>query len=87
MLFRSIRRNLNAYDSHLLLVLDEVDVLIRREKSDLIYKLLRIDEGQDQQGSLSLILVSQDNSMLKLFEAAIISRLGESNILDRKSDV
>ena len=79
---QSIRRNLNAYDSHLLLVLDEVDVLIRREKSDLIYKLLRIDEGQDQQGSLSLILVSQDTSMLKLFEAAIISRLGESNTLD-----
>ena len=79
---QSIRRNLNAHDSHLLLVLDEVDVLIRREKSDLIYKLLRIDEGQDQQGSLSLILVSQDTSMLKLFEAAIISRLGESNILD-----
>jgi len=79
---QSIRRNLNAYDSHLLLVLDEVDVLIRREKSDLLYKLLRIDEGQDQQGSLSLILVSQDTSMLKLFEAAIISRLGESNILD-----
>ena len=79
---QSIRRNLNAHDSHLLLVLDEVDVLIRREKSDLIYKLLRIDEGQDQQGSLSLILVSQDASMLKLFEAAIISRLGESNVLD-----
>jgi len=79
---QSIRRNLNAHDSHLLLVLDEVDVLIRREKSDLLYKLLRIDEGQDQQGSLSLILVSQDTSMLKLFEAAIISRLGESNILD-----
>ena len=79
---QSIRRNLNAHDSHLLLVLDEVDVLIRREKSDLIYKLLRIDEGQDQQGSLSLILVSQDTSMLKLFEAAIISRLGESNVLD-----
>ena len=79
---QSIRRNLNAHDSHLLLVLDEVDVLIRREKSDLLYKLLRIDEGQDQQGSLSLILVSQDTSMLKLFEAAIISRLGESNTLD-----
>ena len=79
---QSIRRNLNAHDSHLLLVLDEVDVLIRREKSDLLYKLLRIDEGQDQQGSLSLILVSQDASMLKLFEAAIISRLGESNVLD-----
>ncbi len=81
-IIQSIRRNLNAHDSHLLLVLDEVDALIRREKSDLIYKLLRIDEGRDQQGSLSLMLVSQDVSMLKLFEAAIISRLGESNILN-----
>ena len=63
------------------MVLDEVDLLIRRDNSDLIYKLLRIDEGQEKQGSLSLILVSQDPMLLKLFEPAIISRLGASNIL------
>ena len=60
------------------------DLLIRRDNSDLIYKLLRIDEGQDKQGSLSLILVSQDSMLLKLFEPAIISRLGASNILKMK---
>ena len=78
---QSIRRNLGAHDAHLMLVLDEVDVLIRNDKGDLIYKLLRIDEGQNRQGSLSTILVSQNTSLIKLFEPAIISRLGESNML------
>ena len=80
-IIQSIRRNLISHNSHLLLVLDEVDLLIRRDNSDLIYKLLRIDEGQEKQGSLSLILVSQDTMLLKLFEPAIISRLGASNII------
>ncbi|MGB0622859.1 MAG: Cdc6/Cdc18 family protein [Candidatus Thalassarchaeaceae archaeon] len=83
-IIQSIRRNLISHNSHLLLILDEVDLLIRRDNSDLIYKLLRIDEGQDKQGSLSLILVSQDSMLLKLFEPAIISRLGASNILKMK---
>jgi|TARA_B100002052_G_scaffold65120_1_gene58333 cell division control protein 6 len=78
---QSIRRNLGTQEAHLLLVLDEVDVLIRNDKGDLIYKLLRIDEGQNRQGSVSMILVSQDTSLIKLFEPAIISRLGESNML------
>ena len=80
-IIQSIRRNIKAHETHLLLVLDEVDVLIRSDKGDLIYKLLRIDEGQDQQGSLSIMLVSQDGSLIRLFEPAIISRLGESNVL------
>ena len=80
-IIQSIRRNLRTHQAHLLLVLDEVDVLIRNDKGDLIYKLLRIDEGQGQQGSLSMILVSQDASLIRLFEPAIISRLGESSML------
>jgi cell division control protein 6 len=81
-IIQSIRRNLLAHDLHLLLTLDEVDTLIRRDNSDLIYKLLRIDEGKDHQGSISLILVSQDSALLTLFEPAIISRLGASNLLE-----
>ena len=80
-IIQSIRRNLKAHETHLLLTLDEVDVLIRNDKGDLIYKLLRIDEGQGQQGSLSMMLVSQDVSLIRLFEPAIISRLGESSML------
>jgi len=80
-LIQSIRRNLKMYSRHLILVLDEVDILIRRDSSDLIYKLLRIDEGKDESGTLSLVLVSQDLTIFSLFEKAIKSRLGESNIL------
>lgn len=84
-IIQSIRRNLLAHKNHLLLVLDEVDILVRRDNFDLIYKLLRIDESQERQGSLSLILVSQDPMLMKLFEPAIISRLGASNILQLNS--
>ena len=80
-IIQSIRRNLEARDCHLLLILDEVDVLVRRDSSDLIYKLLRVDEGQERRGSISLILVSQDASLYTMFEEAIRSRLGASNIL------
>ncbi|MFL2975042.1 MAG: Cdc6/Cdc18 family protein [Candidatus Thalassarchaeaceae archaeon] len=78
---QSIRRNIRSRESHLLLILDEVDVLVRRDNSDLIYKLLRIDEDKEGEGTLSLIMVSQEDSLFTLFEAAIKSRLGESNIL------
>jgi len=81
-IIQSIRRNLSTHNAHLLLILDEVDVLILRDSSDLIYKLLRIDEGQEWSGSLSLILVSQNQTLLKLFEPAIISWLGQSNVIE-----
>ena len=81
-IIQSIRRNLSTHNAHLLLILDEVDVLILRDSSDLIYKLLRIDEGQEWSGSLSLIMVSQNQTLLKLFEPAIISRLGQSNVIE-----
>jgi len=81
-IIQSIRRNLSTHNAHLLLILDEVDVLILRDSSDLIYKLLRIDEGQEWSGSLSLILVSKNQTLLKLFEPAIISRLGQSNVIE-----
>ena len=81
-IIQSIRRNLHTHESHLLLILDEADVLVNRDSSDIIYKLLRIDEAREQQGSISLILVSQNSTLLKLFEPAIISRLGQSNFIE-----
>ena len=80
-IIQSIRRNIRSRGLHMILVLDEVDVLIRRDNSDLIYKLLRSDEGQGGQGTISLILVSQDLALMGMMEPAIISRLGESNVL------
>ena len=53
-MIQSIKRYLRTHSAHMLLVLDEVDVMIRRDSTDLIYRLLRIDEGQNERGTMSL---------------------------------
>ena len=83
-IIQTIRRNLLTHGKHLILVLDEVDVLIRKDSSDLIYRMLRIDEGREEKGTISLMLVSQEDGLMSRFESAILSRLGMSNILKLK---
>ena len=80
---QGIRRNLRTRNQHMLLILDEVDHLMRREGGDLLYQLLRIDEGRDETGTLSLILISQEQ-VLDQLEGAVISRFGRSNHLALK---
>ena len=83
-IIQTIRRNLITHGNHLLLILDEVDVLVRNDSADLIYRLLRIDEGREEKGTISLIMVSQEDNLMSRFESAIISRLGLSNVLKLK---
>ena len=83
-IIQTIRRNLITHGKHLLLILDEVDVLVRNDSADLIYRLLRIDEGREEKGTISLIMVSQEDNLMSRFESAIISRLGLSNVLKLK---
>jgi cell division control protein 6 len=80
---QSIRRNLRTRNQHMLLVLDEVNHLLQREGDDLLYQLLRIDEGRDERGTLSLIIVSQEYVLDKL-QGAVVSRFGRSNHLALK---
>ncbi len=77
---QGIRRNLRTRNQHMLLILDEVDHLLRKDGGDLLYQLLRIDEGRAETGTLSLIIISQEQ-VLDQLEAAIISRFGRSNHL------
>ena len=79
-LLRSIRRLMRNENTHFIVVLDEVDHLLRRSGDDVLYQLLRIDEGEKTQGTLSLILISQEN-VLNVLESAVISRFGRSNHL------
>ena len=79
-LLASIRRLVSARRGHLIVVLDEVDHLLRRAGNDILYHLLRIDEDAASEGTLSLILISQEK-ILDVLEGAVISRLGASNHL------
>ena len=78
-LLSSLRKLLRNNGRHLIIVLDEVDHLLRKSGNDLIYQLLRIDEDQES-GTLSLILISQEQ-VLDVLENAVISRFGHTNHL------
>ena len=54
--------------------------MLRRSGDDLLYQLLRIDEDQSGKGTLSLILISQEQ-VLDVLETAVISRMGSTNHL------
>ena len=77
-LLTSLRRMLQGDNSHIIVVLDEVDHLLRHSGDDIIYKLMRIDEDGSGAGTLSAILISQEQ-VLDMLENAVISRLGRSN--------
>ena len=79
-LLSSIRRLIQSSNRHMILVLDEVDHLLRHSGDDLLYKLLRLDEDQNSIGTLSLIMISQEQ-VLDLLESAVISRMGHSSHL------
>jgi cell division control protein 6 len=77
-LLTSLRRMLHGDNSHIIVVIDEVDHLLRHSGDDIIYKLMRIDEDGSRAGTLSAILISQEQ-VLDMLENAVISRLGRSN--------
>ena len=62
------------------MVLDEVDHMLRRSGDELLYQLLRIDEDQVGTGTLSLMLISQEQ-VLDVLETAVLSKFGQSNHL------
>ena len=76
----SVRKMLTSSGEHLIVVLDEVNHLLRRSGDDILYQLLRIDEGHSEHGTLSLVLISQEQT-LDFLEPAVISRFGRSNQL------
>lgn len=76
-----LRKELNKIKCHLLIILDEVDVLLRRSGSDLIYSFTRFDEeAAGLKGSISLILISQ-RDIFPLMDAASISTFKRTNVV------
>ena len=83
-MLRDLRRWLDRRQCHLLVVLDEVDALLRTDGSNLVYDLTRFNDetGPSWQG-ISLILVSQEN-VLGLLDPAALSTFKQTNVLSIK---
>jgi cell division control protein 6 len=76
-----LRKELNKTKCHLLIILDEVDALLKRSGSDLIYSFTRFDEeAPGLKASISLILISQ-RDVFPLMDAASISTFKRTNVV------
>jgi cell division control protein 6 len=77
-----LRKHLEKRKVHLVTILDEADVLIRRSGCDLIYSFTRFDEESlVQRSSVSLILISQRN-LLDLLDSATLSTFKRTGIIE-----
>ena len=83
-----LRKDLVKGSVHLVVVLDEVNVLIKKSGPDLLYSLSRFDEERvtGSRHSLSLILISQQ-PVNEFLDAATLSTLKRTNqiVLDKYS--
>lgn len=78
----SVRKHLTSRGCHLIVVLDEVDVLIKKSGSNLIYLLTRFnEENVTGTNTISLILISQQN-VLDMLEPAALSTFKRTNIVE-----
>lgn len=78
-MMRDLRKHLERRDCHLMVILDEVDALLRADGSNLVYDLTRFNDetGQAWVG-ISLVLISQQN-VLELLDDAALSTFKRGN--------
>lgn len=78
----ALKKHLEKRKLHFIVVLDEVDVLLRRGAADLVYQLSRFDEEKlGSRASLSLILISQ-KPIIELLDTSSLSTLRRTNVIN-----
>jgi len=81
-MLRILRKDLEKRKVHLVVVLDEADVLLKKAGPDIIYKLTRFGEEKVESKELvSLMLVSQKN-VFDMLDAASVSTFKRTNIVE-----
>ncbi len=80
-MLRTLHKHLDRLKLHLVVVLDEADVLLRKGVGDLIYLLSRFDEEKiGGKASMSLILISQ-KYLLDMLDPASMSTFRRANAI------
>jgi cell division control protein 6 len=76
-----LRKQLKRREAHLLVVLDEVDSLLNKSGSNLIYALTRFsDELSGEKNPISLILISQKD-IISLLDSSALSTFKRNNVI------
>jgi len=71
---------LRAQSTNLLMILDEIDVLVREAGDDLLYELSRINESLSE-SKVTLVVISNDLSFKDYLDPRVLSTLDEEEII------
>lgn len=79
-MLENLRKRLERLEAHLIVILDEADILLKKSGSDLVYNLTRFnEEASRSKYSVSLMMVSQTDPR-ELLDAAARSTFGTSTV-------
>jgi len=79
----TLRRHLEKHRLHFIVILDEVDALLKKSGADLIYSFARIaEETIASKGNISMILISQRSNALEYMDRAALSTFRRSNVVE-----
>lgn len=77
----SLKKRVAKDEAHVVIVLDEVDELLSKSGTDLIYNLSRFHEEPPEDGNVSLVLISQ-RDVFDMLDDASRSTMRRTNHLD-----
>jgi len=79
----SLKKHVEKMKVHLIVILDEVDALLKKSGADLIYSFSRAaEESTTAKGTISMVLVSQRPNALEYMDAAALSTFRRSNVVE-----
>ena len=79
-MLENLRKRLERLEAHLIVILDEADILLKKSGSDLVYNLTRFNEESSRSKySVSLMMVSQQDPR-ELLDAAARSTFGAATV-------
>jgi len=77
----SLRKHIEKRQVHLVVILDEVDVLLKKSGSEVVYTFSRFGEEAGR-GNVSMILISQRREALDHLDAAAMSTFRRTNAVE-----
>ncbi len=79
---RILKKHLQKRGSRLIIIMDEIDVHIKKEGSDLLYKLTRFEEEDESaKGMVSIMAVSQ-KLIFSMLEDSVVSTFRRTNTVE-----
>jgi cell division control protein 6 len=79
----TLKRAIDKEKVHFIVILDEVDALLKKSGADLIYSFARIaEETTAAKGNISMILISQRPNALEYMDAAALSTFRRTNVVE-----